>query len=103
MSELRIIDVDENGNELPDIDWAKWRRVRTEEVWEGGKLSHLISHCELISQAEINAQKIADLKRKLADTDYVAAKIAEGAATREDYADVIAQRQEWRDEINALR
>lgn len=46
--------------------------------------------------------RIAELKRFLADTDYVAAKIAEGAATREDYADVIAQRQAWRDEINEL-
>ena len=46
--------------------------------------------------------RIAELKKLLADTDYVAAKIAEGAATREDYADVIAQRQAWRDEINEL-
>ena len=46
--------------------------------------------------------RIAELKQLLADTDYVAAKIAEGAATREDYADVLAQRQAWRDEINAL-
>lgn len=46
--------------------------------------------------------RIAELKKMLADTDYIAAKIAEGAATREDYADVIAQRQAWRDEINEL-
>lgn len=46
--------------------------------------------------------RIAELKKLLSDTDYVAAKIAEGAATREDYADVIAQRQAWRDEINEL-
>lgn len=46
--------------------------------------------------------RIAELKQLLADTDYVAAKIAEGAATREDYVDVLAQRQVWRDEINAL-
>lgn len=46
--------------------------------------------------------KIAELKQKLADTDYIACKIAEGAATREEYADVIAQRQAWRDEINRL-
>lgn len=52
--------------------------------------------------AEEKAQKIASLKQKLADTDYVAAKIAEGAATKEDYADILAQRAEWREEINAL-
>lgn len=48
-------------------------------------------------------KQIARLKQKLADTDYVTAKIAEGSATREEYADVIAKRQQWRDEINALR
>ncbi len=52
--------------------------------------------------AEEKAAKIAALKQKLADTDYVAAKIAEGAATREEYADVLAQREAWRKEINEL-
>lgn len=46
--------------------------------------------------------RIAELKQLLADTDYIAAKIAEGAASREEYADEIAKRQEWRDEINQL-
>ena len=46
--------------------------------------------------------EITQLKMNLADTDYVAIKIAEGAATADDYADVLAQRQEWRDRINAL-
>ena len=46
--------------------------------------------------------RIAVLKSKLNSTDYVAAKIAEGAATREEYADVLNDRQAWRDEINAL-
>ncbi len=47
--------------------------------------------------------RIAELKRNLADTDYIACKIAEGAATREEYAEIIAQRQAWRDEINELQ
>ena len=46
--------------------------------------------------------EITQLKENLAETDYVAIKIAEGAATADDYADVLAQRQEWRDRINAL-
>jgi len=41
-------------------------------------------------------------KKQLADTDYIAIKIAEGAATVEEYADIIAQRQAWRDGINAI-
>lgn len=37
----------------------------------------------------------------LASTDYIAAKIAEGAATKTDYADRIAERKKWRADINA--
>lgn len=48
------------------------------------------------------AEQIAALKAKLAETDYAVIKIAEGAATAEEYADTIALRQEWRDKINAL-
>lgn len=47
-------------------------------------------------------ERIAELKSKLADTDYIACKIAEGVATKEEYAEVIVQRQLWRKEINAL-
>ena len=46
--------------------------------------------------------QIAELKQKLADTDYISCKIAEGAATKEEYAEILAQRQAWRNEINTL-
>lgn len=46
--------------------------------------------------------RIMEFKNKLADTDYAIIKIAEGAATTEEYADLIAQRQLWREEINRL-
>jgi hypothetical protein len=60
-----------------------------------------------MTQAEINeainAQEsiILDREARLTATDYIAAKIAEGKATQEEYADKIAQRQKWRDDINA--
>lgn len=47
-------------------------------------------------------REIAELKAKLSKTDYIAAKIAEGAATREEYAEQIAQRAAWRNRINEL-
>lgn len=58
---------------------------------------------EIIEQ--INAQQtiILDREGKLTATDYIAAKIAEGKATHEDYAEKIAQRQTWRDDINAAQ
>lgn len=46
--------------------------------------------------------EISLLKQKLAATDYIAAKIAEGAATREEYEEQIAQRTAWRARINEL-
>ena len=60
-----------------------------------------------MKQAEIieaiNAQQSIILNRegRLTATDYIAAKIAEGKATKTEYADKIAQRQTWRDDINA--
>ena len=60
-----------------------------------------------MTQAEINeainAQQsiILDREGRLTSTDYIAAKIAEGKATKTEYADKIAERQQWRDDINA--
>ena len=60
-----------------------------------------------MKQAEIieaiNAQDtiILDREAKLTATDYIAAKIAEGKATKTEYAAKIAERQQWRDDINA--
>lgn len=51
---------------------------------------------------ELKARRITDLKSELVATDYVVIKIAEGVATPEEYAEIIAQRQQWRQEINAL-
>lgn len=46
--------------------------------------------------------RIEELKAKLLEKDYVGTKIAMGRATREEYADVIAQCDAWADEINRL-
>lgn len=53
----------------------------------------------------INAQHtiILDCESKLRNTDYIANKIAEGKATQEEYAEKIALRQQWRDDINAAQ
>lgn len=58
---------------------------------------------------------IQRLKRKLAQTDYISSKLTEATAEYivkgdntavvniyNEYREVIAQRQAWRDEINAL-
>lgn len=60
-----------------------------------------------MKQTEINDamqrqnEIILDRKARLSKTDYIAAKIAEGSATKEEYREQIAERQRWREEINA--
>ena len=45
---------------------------------------------------------IAELKQNLTDTDYVVIKIAEGVATAREYAEILAKRQMWREEIKDM-
>lgn len=54
------------------------------------------------STAELINAELAELQAYLTSTDYIAIKIAEGVATKEDYTDELAKRQESRDRINAL-
>lgn len=53
-------------------------------------------------QVAYPARRVAELKQLLADSDYAVIKIAEGAATMEEYSYLITQRQAWREEINSL-
>ena len=46
--------------------------------------------------------RIAELKQKLSETDYIVIKIAEGEATKEEYSEVLANRKAWREAINQL-
>ena len=47
------------------------------------------------------ASVILDREAKLKEHDYVSAKIADGRATSEEYADVILMKKQWADDINA--
>ena len=46
------------------------------------------------------ASLILDREDKLKEHDYVSAKIADGRATAEEYAEVIAQKNIWAKEVN---
>lgn len=80
---------DENGIYNYKLSDSK-PELRTEED-KAPELAHIAAE-----------QEISELKSKLAATDYIAAKIAEGAATREEYAEQIAQRADWRTRVNEL-
>ena len=51
---------------------------------------------------KLGNEKIAELKEKLAQSDYKAIKYAEGWIDEEDYAPIKAERQEIREKINML-
>ena len=46
------------------------------------------------------ASLILDREAKLKEHDYVSAKIADGRATADDYAEVIASKNRWAEEVN---
>lgn len=82
--------------------------ISDEEFEAAGSLARIIDGKIFIGKTD--EEKAADdarvritaLKKKLAETDYISAKIAEGSATTKEYADKIAERQAWRAEINEL-
>ena len=78
------------------IKVAEWCNTHSYHVEDG------VDFYYTLPNVETNLQKIAKLKDLLFATDYVAAKIAEGSATREQYAEIIAKRQQWREEIRKL-
>jgi hypothetical protein len=62
----------------------------------------VVGKTESEKQQEENAKRVSELKQMLAGTDYIAIKIAEGSCTKADYADKIAERETWRQELRAL-
>lgn len=77
--------------------------VSDEEFEAAGSLARIIDgKTDEEKQRDDAEVRIRQLKAKLAETDYIAAKIAEGSATAKEYAEQIAERQAWRAEINEL-
>lgn len=74
----------------------------TEQEWNE-HLSSIMPKSKEYNLEQIQIKKrIAELKRNLVNTDYQAIKYAEGMLSASDYAEMKAQRQAWRDEINRL-
>lgn len=62
----------------------------------------LKEEAEKLKAQEQKVERIKELKHLLADTDYKVIKYSEGLISEKEYAEVKAQRQAWRDEINQL-
>ena len=88
--------------------YASENAVEVDELPEGDVNGFLFVGGKLVSSPrqadakEAALQTIAELKQKLADTDYKILKIVEGAATLTEMAETIKKRALWRKEINDL-
>ena len=65
---------------------------------------------EVMASSNSNGEKIAwlsmkagNMKLEMKNTDYIGIKLAEGAATAEEYAEELASRQTMRDTINTYQ
>ena len=76
------------------------RKVADVELVEVG--GEFVAKDDVKAIRKIKDEQIAELKQKLADTDYKAIKYAEGEYTDEDYTPVKEMRKEWRRAINEL-
>ena len=79
-----------------------------DEVREAADVELVKVNGEFVTKDDIKAirkmkdAKIAELKQKLADTDYKAIKYVEGEYTDEEYEPIKEMRKEWRRAINEL-
>lgn len=101
---ILVKDFDEKADEYAEVaDWCNENEYHIELYIDENNIEwyRTVKNPEP-TEEETKQARINELKQLLADTDYVVIKIAEGSATKEDYADVIAQRQAWRNEIREL-
>ena len=89
---------------LINADSTHYRIIRGSEeegLWWGVEVIPEKSQDEKdLEQAKAEEQAAIAYLRS---TDYVAVKIAEGVATKEEYAEILQKRAEKREEVNALR
>lgn len=93
-------EADEKAEEYSNV--AEWCNKGQEyHIEEQGEYYAVVKNPEP-TEEDIKQARINELKQLLSDTDYVVIKIAEGSATKKEYADVIEQRKAWREEIREL-
>ena len=73
--------------------------VEAQEAWD--EFEEVLQFVPFTEQ-ELLANRIAELKQNLLDTDYHILKVVEGATTLAEIAWVIVKRAAWRKEINEL-
>jgi hypothetical protein len=92
---------EEEVRNLPCVVFDRIEETSEEYVLKNGEYV-LRAVFDAMEEEEGKLARISELKRLLTETDYVVIKLAEDEASREEYADILAQRKLWRAEINEL-
>ena len=82
-------------DDMVEVEKSLLDRIGIDKQYLNGKIVDYVK--QLTPQ-----ERIAELKRLLAETDYQAIKHFEGYLTDYEYEPIKTQRQTWRDEINSL-
>lgn len=92
--------VAEYDNGGKDVEWVvEIPKVEAKEAWD--EYEEILRFVPF-TEKELAEKRIAELKQNLFATDYNILKIVEGAAALSEMAAIIAQRAQWRKEINEL-
>ena len=90
MNEITIKNVDENGDEIVDVDWSKWSRIRVEEVTDDkGNVIEILSHCQKFSEEDLCAQLLQQLKA------------TEAAVVQVALCELLEQQAAYENDVNA--
>lgn len=85
-----------------DIDEDSFREKFRAYRLVDGILTYDAEYLSALYENDLALDKIRQLKEQLSKTDYLAIKHSEGFISEEEYESIKAERQKWRDEINAL-
>jgi len=97
---ILISEYDEKQNEFTQV--AQWCNEGQEyHIEDVGEYYEVVKNPEP-SQEGLNQQRIFELKQLLADADYWGQKYLDGEYTEEEWAEKVAQRKAWREEIRQL-
>ena len=76
------------------------KEMEVEQAWNG--VWYVQGYAPEKPQEVIKEERIEELKQLLADSDYWTSKYCDGEYTDEEWAEKVAQRKAWREEIREL-
>ena len=91
-----------DGIEKPDLVVTEAEYVDNDCIAriENGKI--VLGRTQEEKDKRAALERLPVLRMQLAETDYVACKIAEDPACREKYTEILANRKKWREEIASI-